>query len=212
MQQGFRAEIKEIGMVESVRMTIDENERITPKAAEWTNEMKLNLLRMEKVEREKERGFMKRMKQAWDMIYEDRPLSAQCLRDNAARFHNDNSLINLLLVRDECAALGELREENEIDSDLNSHTNRSATINNIGNEVAEVESETVDHTEKHGNQGEESKKLVDMRRTFMETLQKLKITTNSHIEERERLMKLKVKITNVEFDNANKILENYYLG
>ena len=205
----FRAEIKEIGMVESVSMTIDAHERITNKAAEWTNEMKLNLLRIEKVEREKGRGFMKRMKKAWDLIYEDRPLSAQCLRDNAARFHNDKSLMNLLLVRDECAALGELREENEIDSDLNGHTNRSATIDSIGNEVGEVESETVDHTEKYGNQGEESNELVDMRRTFMETLQKLKVTTNRHIEERERLMKLKTKTTKVEFDNANKILENY---
>ena len=165
-------------MVESVSMTIDANERIATKAAEWTNEMKLNLLRIEKVEREKGRGFMKRMKKAWDLIYEDRPLSAQCLRDNAARFHNDKSLMNLLLVRYECAALGELREENEIDSDLNGHTNRSATIDSIGNEVGEVESETVDHTKKYGNQGEESNELVDMRRTFMETLQKLKFTTN----------------------------------
>ena len=152
---------------------------------------------------------MKRMKKAWDLIYEDRPLSAQCLRDYAARFHNDKSLMNLLLVRDGCAALGELREENEIDSDLNGHTNRSATIDSIGNEVGEVESETVDHTEKYGNQGEESNELVDMRRTFMETLKNLKFTTNSHIDERERLMKLKMKIKKVEFDNANKILENY---
>ena len=77
----FRAEIKEIGMVQSVSMTTDANERITTKAAEWTNEMKLNLLRIEKVDREKGRGFMKRMKKAWDMIYEDRPLTAQCLRN-----------------------------------------------------------------------------------------------------------------------------------
>ena len=123
--------------------------------------------------------------------------------------HNDKALMRFLLVRDERAALGELREENEIDSDVNIHTNRSRTIDDIGNEVGEVESETVDHTEKHGNQGEECKELVDMRRTFMKSLQKLKITTNSHIEERERLMKLKMKITKVEFDNANKILDNY---
>ena len=125
-------------MVESVSMTIDANERITTKAAEWTNEMKLNVLRIEKVEREKGRGFMTRMKKAWDMIYEDRPLCAQCLRDNAARFHNDKSLMNVLLVRDECAALEVLREENEIDSELNSQTNRSATIDSIGNEVGRL--------------------------------------------------------------------------
>ena len=44
-------------------MTIDAIERIT------TNKMKLNLLRIEKVEREKGRGFMKRMKKVRDIIY-----------------------------------------------------------------------------------------------------------------------------------------------
>ena len=102
--------------------------------------------------------------------------------------------------------MGELREENEFSSDVNIRTSRSTAIVNI---VGEMESETVDHTEKHGNQGEESKEFVDMRRTFMETLQKLKINTNSHIEEEERLMKLSMKITKEEFDNANKIIKNY---
>ena len=42
---------------------------------------------------------MKRMKEAWDDIYENPTMSAQTLRDNAARFHKDNSLLNLIELR-----------------------------------------------------------------------------------------------------------------
>ena len=44
---------------------------------EWTNEMKINLLRIEDQERSKERGFMKRIKEAWDLIYDDKLVSTQ---------------------------------------------------------------------------------------------------------------------------------------
>ncbi|CAB3988918.1 Hypothetical predicted protein [Paramuricea clavata] len=60
--------------------------------AEWTNEIKINLLRIEEQERSRGRGFMKRMKEAWDSIYLDKPMSAQCLRDNAARFRKDKAV------------------------------------------------------------------------------------------------------------------------
>ena len=43
---------------------------------------------------------MKSMKEAWDTIYGDKPMSAQTLRDKAARFHKDKSLLNLIQVRD----------------------------------------------------------------------------------------------------------------
>ena len=85
----FRAEIIQIRISQNISMAIDANQNIKAKAAEWTNELKLNLLRIEKVERENGRRFMKTIKKAWGMIYEDRPLGAQCLRGNAARFHND---------------------------------------------------------------------------------------------------------------------------
>ena len=68
---------------------------------EWTNEMKINLLRIEEQGRSRGRGFMKRMKEAWDAIYEEKPMSAQCLRDNAARFRKDKAVTNLIEVRDE---------------------------------------------------------------------------------------------------------------
>ena len=66
----------------------------------WTTEMKVNLLKIEERERNRGRGFMKRMKEAWDDIYENSTISAQTLRDNAARFRKDNSLLNLITVRD----------------------------------------------------------------------------------------------------------------
>ena len=43
---------------------------------------------------------MKRMKEAWDAIYENSSMSAQTLRDNAARLRKDKSLFHLIEVRD----------------------------------------------------------------------------------------------------------------
>ena len=48
--------------------------------------MKVNLLKIEERERNRDRGFMKRIKEAWDDIYENSTINAQTLRDNAARF------------------------------------------------------------------------------------------------------------------------------
>ena len=68
--------------------------------AEWTNEVKINLLTIEERERSRGRGFMKRMKEAWDSIYGGKPMSAQCLKDNAARFWKDKAVANLIEVWD----------------------------------------------------------------------------------------------------------------
>ena len=62
--------------------------------------MKVNLLKIEERERNRDCGFMKRIKEAWDDIYENSTISAQTLRDNAARFRKDHSLLNLITVRD----------------------------------------------------------------------------------------------------------------
>ena len=52
--------------------------------------MKINLLKIEEHERLGGRGFIKRMKEAWDAIYGDKPMSAQTLRDNAVRFRRNS--------------------------------------------------------------------------------------------------------------------------
>ena len=62
--------------------------------------MKVNLLKIEERERNRGRGFMKRIKEVWDDIYQNSTISAQTLRDNTARFRKDNSLLNLITVRD----------------------------------------------------------------------------------------------------------------
>ena len=49
--------------------------------------MKVNLLRIDECEKKKGRGFMKRMKEAWDEIDGNNQMSAQTFRDNAVRFH-----------------------------------------------------------------------------------------------------------------------------
>ena len=70
------------------------------KIHKWSTEIKVNLLKIEEQERNRGRGFMKRMKEAWDDIYENSTMSARTLRNNAARFRKDNSLLNLITVRD----------------------------------------------------------------------------------------------------------------
>lgn len=61
--------------------------------------MKINLLQIEKQERSKGRRFRKQMKQAWDSVYEDIPLSARHLRVNVPRFLKRKALMNFLDVQ-----------------------------------------------------------------------------------------------------------------
>ena len=61
--------------------------------------MKINILRIEERERSKGRGFMKRMKEARDLIYEDKPMSEQCLRNKAAEIRKYKVVINLMEVQ-----------------------------------------------------------------------------------------------------------------
>ena len=93
---------KELEMnVRSEKTQIEKEEDKTLNSThKWKNDMKVNLLKIEERERNRGRGFMKRMKEAWDDIYENSTISAQTLRDNAARFLKDNSLLNLITVRD----------------------------------------------------------------------------------------------------------------
>ena len=44
---------------------------------------------------------MKQMKESWDEKYPGLPVSAKCLRDNAARISKDKALLNLLEVQEQ---------------------------------------------------------------------------------------------------------------
>ena len=62
--------------------------------------MKVNLLNIDERERNRGHGFMKRIKKAWDDIYENSTTSAQILRDNTARFRKDSLLLSVITVKD----------------------------------------------------------------------------------------------------------------
>ena len=51
----------------------------TRNAAEWVNEIKRNLLRIEEHRRSNGRRLMNEMKEAWNEVYEDIAMSAQTL-------------------------------------------------------------------------------------------------------------------------------------
>ena len=65
------------------------------------NEMKLELLKINREERSKGRRFMRQMKERWDEKYPGLLVTAQCLRDNAERISKDKALLNLLEVQDQ---------------------------------------------------------------------------------------------------------------
>ena len=173
-----------------------------PTSRKWTNEMKINVLKIYQKERAKGRGFMKRMKEAWDTIYDDIPMSAQMLRDNAARFQKDKALLNLLEVRD-----GEDVEPEVVQPiDLEEHdVNRGNQLDEEG--VANVYGIEENENNANEQQEEEGEETKQMRLRFEEILESLRSTTKENMEEREKLPKLKKGISNTEIERANKILE-----
>ena len=75
---------------------------------------------------------MKRMKETSDDTYENSTMTAQTLRDNTAKFCKDNSLLNLITVRD-----GNDVETEEID--IRSIEPVRSQVNVEGNENNEQE-------------------------------------------------------------------------
>ena len=70
-------------MEEQVQSQTDD----TRTSLEWTTEMKIVLMILDREERTKGRGFMKRVKDRWDVKYPKyQSASWQKLGDNAARF------------------------------------------------------------------------------------------------------------------------------
>ena len=124
-------------------------------------------------------------------------MSAQTLRDDATRFRKDNSLLNLITVRDRNNVEPELinirttepvRSQENIDENEN---NEEEILENI-NEVEEKDVET-----------------RIMRLRFEELLKTLKASTKENIEGREGLMELKKGVAKAEIERANKILEKH---
>ena len=160
----------------------------------WTTEMKVNLLKIEERERNQGRKFRKRMKEAWNNIYENSTISAQTLRHNGARFCKDNSLLKRITQRD----------RNDVEPEA---INMRAT-EPVRSQENIKENENGEEIIENINEEEEEKTRI-MRWGFEEILQSLKAFEKENIEERERLMKLKKGATKAEIDRANKILERH---
>ena len=96
------------GTVQGNPFNKEAQERNTPKNVEWTTEMKVRLLQIDNEERKRGRGFMKRVKERWIDVYpEHATASIQKLRDNVARFRKEQTITNLILVR----------QRNEVEND-----------------------------------------------------------------------------------------------
>ena len=134
---------------------------------------------------------MKRMKEAWDDMYGESSMTAQTLRDNAARFRKDRSLLNLI----------EVRNGNDVEPD----SIQIEDVEAARGEENEDENENIEVE----NTGEEDDETKIMRLRFEEILHTLTPTTKENIEKRERLMKLKKGVSKVELDRADKILEKH---
>ena len=124
--------------------------------------MKVNLLKIEERERNQGRGFMKRMKEAWDDTYKNSTNSAQTLRNNAARFRKDNSLLNLITVRD----------GNDVEPEAINIRAIEPVISQENAEENENEEEIIENI----NEEEEEETRI-MRLRFEQILQTLKAST-----------------------------------
>ena len=62
--------------------------------------MKIKLVKIDDEERSKGKGFMKRVKETWDLEFpQQASVSIQNLRNNASRFQKQPEIRNLILVR-----------------------------------------------------------------------------------------------------------------
>ena len=112
------------------------------KKMEWTTEMKIKLIMIDKEERVKGRGFMKRVKERWEVEYpEYSEASWQKLRDNAARFKKEKEIRKLMLVRQREEIQVNIEEQAaESDEEL-------PTIENAADECAENNENVAENVE-----------------------------------------------------------------
>ena len=120
-------------------------------------------------------------------------MSAQTLRDNAARFRKDNSLLNLIKVRDR--------------NDLEPETIHIKVIEPVRRQEKVEENESNDEEIMENLNKQEDGETKIMR--FEEILHPLKASTKENIDGREHLMKLKKGVANAEIGRSNKILEKH---
>ena len=168
--------------------------------------MKIVLLILDQEERANGRGFMKRVKDRWDIKYHGyRSASCQKMRDNTAQFKKDPELKNLILVRQreeiqraEIAMRNEGVEERNADEPIIRNDEEEQNLAEADGDELVVEVQIdVELTEKD----------KELERFFNAELEQLNHSTALHMEPREKLPK--VKLDAETHERANKILNLY---
>ena len=134
------------------------------------------------------------------MIYGDMHISAQTLRDNAARFRKDKALLNLLEV------------QNSEDVEPTQLHNTKESGNSTSNEFREQDRQCDTLIREHENEEDaeaEDDDLREMRVTFEGHLASLTATTHDAISDRDRLLRHRKGVSDPEVDKANRILERH---
>ena len=172
---------------------------VATRKIQWTTHMKVHLIVIDQEERQKGRGFMKRVKERWDTKYpEYKRVSMQQLRDNASRFKTEKEIINLILVRRRqeiepaAESSAELEETVNERNDSHDHQENGETIN-LEREC-ETEEETIRDKDK------------DLEMKFISQLQNLQRSSLEVLPPRNRLEKL--KMTKRIEESAERILGN----
>ena len=83
---------------EETQIKIEEG-KILSNTNKWITKMKVNLLKIEERERNRGLRFLKKVKEAWNDIYQNSTMSKKTVRDNTAKFCKDNSSLNLIKIR-----------------------------------------------------------------------------------------------------------------
>ena len=156
---------------------------------------------MDQEERQKGRGFIKKVKERWDIKYpEYRRVSMQQLRDNASRFKTEKEIINLILVsrRQEIEPAAELlsaepEETVKERNDPHDHQENGEAIN-LEREC-ETEEETIRDEDK------------DLEMKFINQLKNLQRSSLEILPPRNKLEKL--KMTKSIEESAERILGKY---
>ena len=155
------------------------------KSIEWTTEMKIVLVILDEDERAKGRGFMKRVKDRWDVKYpEHESASWQKLRDITTCFKKDQKIKNFILVqRREEVQVAEVTIENNPEEESNIV---EPVVNNDEEEQVAVDVEVVENV-LIKNDKELSKQDKELEQYFQLELENLNHFTSLNMEPREKL-------------------------
>ena len=164
---------------------------------------------LDQEEHAKGRGFMKQVKDRWDVkCPEYQSTSWQKLRDNAARFKKDPELKDLILVRQREQIQ---RAKTEMGNEEERNVDQSGEQRN-GDEQIDVEQNMVEaDDEELGIEVQIDVALTEkdkeLERFFNVELEQLNHSAALHMEPREKLPK--VKLDAETHERANKILNLY---